>query len=86
MRPWVKLPYRFMGAHAFVGKKMKEYLGEEEPELVELIIGKLQARATPSVIEADLTQILDDEAAVFVVKLWRMLLFEIKAKQAGHQT
>lgn len=70
----------------FVAKKMHEYLGEDEPSLVEHVVGKLRARTAASVLEDELAKVLDDEAQVFVVKLWRMLLFEMRAKQAGQST
>ena len=70
----------------FVGKKMNEYLGEDEPSLVEHIVGKLKARATAEALEVELAKVLDDDAEKFVVKLWRMLIFEMKARQAGHAT
>ena len=70
----------------FIGKKMKEYLGEEEPSLVEHIVGKLKARTGAVDVEAELAKILDDDAEVFVMKLWRMLVFEMKARVAGLST
>ena len=70
----------------FIGKKMKEYLGEDEPSLVELVVGKLRARTGAASLEEYLKKILDDEAEVFMVKLWRMLLFEMRALQAGQTT
>lgn len=68
----------------FIAKKMVEYLGEEEPTLVEHVLDKIKKRTAAAAIEEGLAPVLDDEAAVFVVKLWRMLLFEIKAYQASH--
>ena len=70
----------------FIGRKMKEYLGEEEPSLVEHVVGKLAARVGAAAIEEVLAKVLDEDAQVFVVKLWRMLLFEMKAYQAGLAT
>ena len=68
----------------FIGKKMVEYLGEEEPSLVAHVVDKL-AQRTPAVdIEAGLAAVLDDDAAVFVTKLWRMLLFEMRQYMAKY--
>ena len=64
LRPWVS-------------KKIEEYLGEEEPTLVEFVTSKLAARQPAETIVAELSKVLDDEAEKFVVKLWRMLLFEV---------
>lgn len=30
-----------------------------------------------------LTQVLDEEAEVFVVKMWRLLIYEVEAKKVG---
>lgn len=68
----------------FTAKKMAEYLGEDEPTLVTFVVGKLNERVGAEVIEAELEKILDDDAAVFTVKLWRMLHFEVlRAKAAA---
>ena len=61
---------------------MTEYLGEEEVELVDFIVGKMHAQASAAVILEELAKVLDDEADVFIVKLWRMLLFEILRAKA----
>ena len=65
---------------------MTEYLGEEEPSLVEHVCAKLRSHTGGAAIEAELAKVLDDDAQVFVVKLWRMLLFELKANQQGVAT
>lgn len=62
MKPWVT-------------KKMVEYLGEEEDTLTDFILTKLRARAPPQDILGELQAVLDEDADVFVVKLWRMLIF-----------
>jgi len=61
----------------WISKKMVEYLGEDEPTLVEFIMGKLHAKTGAEAIEAEMAKVLDDDAQVFTVKLWRMLLFEV---------
>ena len=66
---------------AFIAKKMVEYLGEDEPTLVEHILAKLRAQTSAADIEEHLAKVLDDDASVFVVKLWRMLVFEMYAAQ-----
>lgn len=62
MKPWVT-------------KKMVEYLGEEEDTLTDFILTKLKARAPPQDTLVELQAVLDEDADVFVVKLWRMLIF-----------
>lgn len=67
----------------WVTKKIVEYIGEEEPNLVEFICEKVGQKSTPQTILEDISTILDDEAEVFVVKMWRLLIYEIEAKKKG---
>jgi len=62
LRPWV-------------AKKMAEYLGEEEPTLIDFVATQLEARAAPQKIQDDLAPVLEDDAQVLVLKLWRVLHF-----------
>ncbi|CAN0023001.1 unnamed protein product, partial [Choristocarpus tenellus] len=62
MRPWIV-------------KKMVEYLGEEEKTLTEFIVTKLSQRAPPQAILNELKLVLEEDASVFMVKMWRMLVF-----------
>uniref|UniRef100_K3WIU2 PWI domain-containing protein n=1 Tax=Globisporangium ultimum (strain ATCC 200006 / CBS 805.95 / DAOM BR144) TaxID=431595 RepID=K3WIU2_GLOUD len=66
----------------WVAKKIIEYLGEEEPTLIEFILKKLDQRAKPEEILTELQLVLDDDAEVFVKLLWRKLAFEaIRSEQ-----
>jgi len=66
--PWVK-------------KKMISYLGEEEDTLSDFISLSLSSHVHPSKIQEELEAVLDDETEMFVIKLWRMLIFAmLKAK------
>lgn len=67
----------------WVNKKINEFIGEEEPALVDFICTKLAARSSAQLILNEVVMVLDEEAEVFVVKLWRLLIYEIKAKKAG---
>merc|ERR1719253_2161833 len=64
LKPWVK-------------KKVVEYLGAEEDAMIEFIIKKVEARSAPDAILNELIGFLDDEAEGFVVKMWRMIIFEV---------
>ncbi len=64
MKPWVT-------------KKIVDYLGEEENTLIDFIMGKIAAHTVPSEILQQLTLVLDEEAEIFVVKMWRMLVYEM---------
>lgn len=58
MKPWVT-------------KKIVEYLGEEEPTLIDFVVNKMGDHMAPQEILGQLTFVLEDEAEVFVIKLWR---------------
>ena len=58
-------------------KKMVEYLGDAEDVLIDFIIKKLAEHASPKDVLEELEQVLDDDAEIFVVKMWRFLVFEV---------
>mmetsp|Transcript_6336 Transcript_6336/g.26600 ORF Transcript_6336/g.26600 Transcript_6336/m.26600 type:complete len:517 (-) Transcript_6336:665-2215(-) len=62
LRPWI-------------AKKFVEYLGEEEPALIDYVAGELDRRAKPEHIVDKLAMVLEDDAETLVVKLWRTLHF-----------
>lgn len=62
MKPWVT-------------KKITEYLGEEELTLINYICKKLSEHVTPDDMEGQLKLVLEDEAADFMVRMWRMLIY-----------
>lgn len=67
----------------WVNKKIVEYIGEDEPTLSDFICKKVISHSSPSSILADISMVLDDEAEVFVVKMWRLLIYETEAKKLG---
>jgi len=58
-------------------KKIVELLGEEEPTLIEYLCKKLQDHTGPQQILEQLQLVLEDEAASFVIKMWRTLIFHM---------
>jgi len=64
MRPWVK-------------KKIIEYLGEEEQTLIDYICKKLTEHTPPDQLLELLLLVLEDEASDFVIRMWRMLIYNI---------
>eukprot|EP00299_Pterocystis_sp_00344_P014674 c7283_g1_i3.p1 GENE.c7283_g1_i3~~c7283_g1_i3.p1 ORF type:complete len:619 (+),score=160.84 c7283_g1_i3:138-1859(+) len=64
LRPWIS-------------KKIVELLGEEEASLIKFICGQLSQHLPPETMTKGLAHLIDDEAEPFVVKLWRMLLYEL---------
>ncbi|KAL9251181.1 RNA-binding motif protein 25-like protein [Drosera capensis] len=70
LRPWIS-------------KKIVEFLGEEENTLVDYIVSSTQKHVgAPEMLQL-LESILDEEAEMFVLKMWRMLIFEIKKVETG---
>ncbi|XP_022725200.1 RNA-binding protein 25-like isoform X2 [Durio zibethinus] len=70
MRPWIS-------------KKITEFLGEEEKTLVDYVVSSTQEHVKASQMLELLQSILDEEAEMFVLKMWRMLIFEIKKVETG---
>ena len=70
MKPWIS-------------KKITEFLGEEETTLVDYIVSSTREHVQASKMLEMLQSILDDEAEMFVLKMWRMLIFEIKKVETG---
>ena len=69
IRPWIT-------------KKIVEYIGEEEVTLTDFICSSITSKSAESIL-TDIRVVLDDEAEVFVVKMWRLIVYEIEAKRKG---
>ncbi|KAL1920459.1 uncharacterized protein VTP21DRAFT_836 [Calcarisporiella thermophila] len=69
----------------FVTKKIVDMLGETVEDLVKLILRRIRQRKKPGDLLSELKEPLDDEAEMFVMKLWRMLIFETEARAKGIQ-
>ncbi|XP_064882006.1 RNA-binding protein 25-like isoform X1 [Oncorhynchus nerka] len=67
----------------WVNKKIIEYIGEEEATLVDFVCSKVMSHGTPQGILDDVAMVLDEEAEVFIVKMWRLLIYETEAKKIG---
>ncbi|CAF0855959.1 unnamed protein product [Rotaria sordida] len=67
----------------WVTKKIVEYIGEEEVTLTDFICTSIMSKKSAETILSDIRVVLDDEAEVFVVKMWRLLVYEIEAKRHG---
>merc|ERR1719471_2187361 len=70
----------------WVNKKIAEYIGEPEPTLTDFICSKVLAGSNPKAILEDVQMVLDEEAEVFVVKMWRLLIYEIENKKQKSQS
>lgn len=67
----------------WINKKISDYIGEEEKTLLEFICKKLLTKSSAQCLLDNVAMVLDEEAQVFVVKLWRLLIYEIEAKKLG---
>ncbi|KAI9617951.1 hypothetical protein KEM48_006889 [Puccinia striiformis f. sp. tritici PST-130] len=67
----------------FANKKIIDYLGIQEEELVVAIIDHIRAKKNAQGLVDELEPVLAEEAEEFVVKFWRMLVFEIRVNEAG---
>merc|ERR1712113_454543 len=70
----------------WVNKKIAEYIGEPEPTLTDFICSKVLAGSSPKSVLDDVQMVLDEEAEVFVVKMWRLLIYEIENKKLKAST
>ncbi|CAJ0757184.1 23719_t:CDS:10 [Entrophospora sp. SA101] len=64
----------------FVSKKIVEYLGVQEDELVSFVMDHLRSKKSASQLIKEMEMTLDEESELFVMKLWRMLIFETESK------
>ncbi|TPX38685.1 hypothetical protein SeMB42_g06597 [Synchytrium endobioticum] len=67
----------------WVTKKMAELTGEEPQDLISSIVTSIPKQVPAARMLDDLTLPLDDEAELFVIKLWRVLIFETESRAAG---
>lgn len=59
-------------------KRLGDWLGGPQPELVEMILRRIKAKTHPTGIIADLSKVMEEKCAEMVVdRLWRMLSFEL---------
>ena len=63
-------------ARPWIGKKVREYMGVEEPTVVQHIMKMLHARPTADKMRENVRTILDEKTGEFVEKLWQTLIFE----------
>lgn len=67
----------------WVTKKIHEFLGEEEKDLIKYILDQLVKRGDPVEIIDEMSAILDKETEQFIIKLWRLIIYETEARRIG---
>lgn len=65
----------------FVASKIRELLDTDEPSLVEFVVSKLKLHCKPDDLEKELQDVLMDDTEQFMLKLWKMLVFEVLKTQ-----
>jgi RNA-binding protein 25 len=68
LRPWV-------------AQKVTEYLGTEEADLIAFVLAELAQRPVHAAVVERLRPVMEGEAQMFVLKLWRKLIFEQRLLQ-----
>ena len=66
---------------AWIVRKVKDFLGAYDRELVEYILRRVRLRTDPLELTTDLRQYIDDEAEEFVQQIWSILVFETVRRQ-----
>ena len=69
--------------NAAMTRRLTIHLEEEKPTLVDYIVSTTQEHVKTSTMLENLQAILDEEAEMFVLKMWRMLIFEVKKVETG---
>ena len=67
-------------------RKIREYVGDDEPSLAEFILGKMSEHAAPEAMRELMQDILDADTKGFLLKLYRTIIYETlkwKGKHGG---
>jgi hypothetical protein len=62
-------------------RKVKDYVGSYDKELVEYVMRKIKLRVDPLDLITDMRQYIDDESDEFVKGIWTILVFETIRRQ-----
>ena len=63
-------------ARPWIGKKIREYMGVDEPNVVQHIMKMLNARPVAEKMRENLKSIMYEKRGEIVLKLWQTLIFE----------
>ncbi|OLL21946.1 U1 snRNP-associated protein usp107 [Neolecta irregularis DAH-3] len=64
----------------FATKKIVEYLGVQEDDLIAFVVSHIKKKGTAEDLAKELEMAMDEEAEVFAMKIWRMLILELELK------
>lgn len=68
----------------YVAKSITELVGEM-PDMVDFIMSLLRKGVKPDELETKMRMVIQDDAPSFVFKLWRFLVYQVKAEQRQRQ-
>ncbi|RKO84549.1 hypothetical protein BDK51DRAFT_48692 [Blyttiomyces helicus] len=67
----------------FIMKQITEHLGFEEKDLVDFVVGIVRGHASAEKVLEELQGALGEESEVFVMKLWRRIVYETEVRAKG---
>jgi len=67
----------------WVSKQIRGYSGDDKSSLVDHICDKVAARIEPTKLFDDLITILKKDTEIFMIKLWRLIIYQAEAKRVG---
>lgn len=70
----------------YITKKIVEYYGEEDEQMIDYICSRVSERVNPQEILDELSDVMEDEAQVFIPRLWRLLIYEMKLAEEQEST
>ncbi|WPT14267.1 RNA-binding protein 25 [Picochlorum sp. SENEW3] len=60
----------------WIGKKIRDLMGEEEPSFCEFVFEQLVSHKSPSEVIDSINEVLDEDTEAFVLKLFGVVIFE----------
>jgi len=58
-----------------------KFFGQPHDDMVNFVVEMIKAQQPPATLASELRPILDDETDTFMLKLWRMIIFETRFVQ-----
>lgn len=67
----------------YIEKKIIEYLGETDEDIIEFICEQIEGKVDPNELIEQLKSVIEEEAEVFISRLWRLLIYEMMLEKAN---
>jgi len=67
----------------FIAKRVSDYLGEEDPDMIEFVLDMLKQHPSAKQLQEELRGAVEDEADDLVKALWKTLVFETESRSRG---